>query len=134
MKLLSQIVCLSWTNGHVVLGNYGTSSQEKLLLQIIVARVTITLFLFVKQSKNDNHMFYCLNKMIGITWPKNANIVVRFLTDPWPSLPFMNASLSSRGDGLKINEFTDQFKNRFKVIILGNWNGNFVLWIQIGKI
>ena len=67
LKLLSQIVCLSWTNGHVVLGNYGTSSQEKLLLQIIVARVTITLFLFVKQSKNDNHMFYCLNKMIGIT-------------------------------------------------------------------
>lgn len=36
-----------------------------------------------------------------LTWPKNASIVVLFLTDPWPSLPFMKASLRDRGEGLK---------------------------------
>ena len=48
----------------------------------------------------------CISLAIRIsevtTWPKNASIVVLFLTDPWPSLPFMNASLSCRGEGLTV--------------------------------
>jgi hypothetical protein len=40
------------------------------------------------------------------TCPKNARRPVLFLTDPTPSFPLRNTSLSSLGDGLRVHRAT----------------------------